>query len=132
MPTKLRAWFDTPYHPELDRQDATLQRAFAVVIYHVISADQVETDKEKQRFNAFFKTDFGLNDEQVSQLHDEASKFNGDFETYLEVLQEKLADFPGVELRLMRALNSMMTSHKFEPREYAAFERIRDALFPKV
>ena len=67
-------------------------------------------------YNDFFKNDFGLNDEQVSQLHSEASQFDGDFETYLEVLQEKLADFPGVELRLMRALNSMMTSTHSERR----------------
>ncbi|PWQ98833.1 TerB family tellurite resistance protein [Leucothrix pacifica] len=132
MPSKLRAWFDhlgTLDH--LDKQDTTLQRAFAVVIYHTITADDIETAKEKQRFASFFKQDFGLSDEQVSALHDEASRFDDDFEIYLDVLKEKIAVYPEIELKLMQVLNRMLTSHPFSEKEYEVFERIKLALFPK-
>ena len=130
MPSKLRAWFDHLGNLDhLDKQDATLKRAFAVVIYHTITADGVETDKEKERFASFFKYDFGLNDDQVSRLHDEASQFDGDFEIYLDVLKEKIAVYPEIELKLMQTLNGMLSSHSFNEKEYAVFERIKQALF---
>ncbi|PID46734.1 MAG: hypothetical protein CSB47_02465 [Proteobacteria bacterium] len=132
MPSKLRAWFDhlgTLEH--LDREDTTLQRAFAVVIYHTITADEIETSKEKQRFADFFRQDFGLSDEQVSKLHEEASRFDSDFEVYLDVLKEKISEYPEIELKLMQVLNRMLASHSFSRREFAVFERIQQALFPK-
>lgn len=131
MPSKLKAWFDhLGSLDHLNKKDATLQRAFAVVIYHTITADDIETSKEKKRFASFFKHDFGLTDEQISELHDEASRFDGDFEIYLDVLKEKIAIYPEIELKLMQTLNGMLSSHSFNEKEYAVFERIKLALFP--
>ena len=130
MPSRLRAWFDELGHLDhLNTEDTTLQRAFAVVIHHVIKADDVETEKEKNRFASFFKNDFGMNNEQIDQLHEEASQFDGEFDTYLDVLKEKISAYPEVELKLMQTLNSMMGTHKFSPKEFAVFENIRKALF---
>lgn len=132
MPSKLREWFDHLGHLDhLDTEDTRLQRAFAVVIYHTISADGVETDKEKQRFASFFKYDFGLTDEQVNTLHDEASRFDNEFEIYLDVLKEKISEFPEIELKLMQTLNLMISGHSFSEKEYEVFERIKLALFPE-
>lgn len=131
MPSKLKAWFDHFGNLEhLDKKDTTLQRAFAVVIYHTIIADDIETSQEKERFASFFKLDFGLTDAQVGELYEEASRFDSDFETYLDVLKEKIAIYPEIELKLMQTLNRMMSSHSFNEKEYAVFERIRVALFP--
>ena len=130
MPNKLKTWFDQVGHLDhLDRNDATLQRAFAVVIYHLIKSDDAETEKEKAKFSSFFKNDFDLDEKQINQLHEEASKFDGDFETYLAVLKEKISAYPEVELKLMQTLNSILTSQKFNVDEYGAFEDIKKALF---
>lgn len=132
MPSKLKAWFDhLGSLDHLDKKDVTLRRAFAVVIYHTIIADDIETSKEKQRFASFFKNDYGLTDEEITALYEEASRFDGDFEIYLDVLKEKITTYPEIELKLMRTLNSMMSSHGFNEKEFAVFERIKLALFPK-
>ena len=135
MPSRLRAWFDgLGAMDHLNREDTTLQRAFAVVIYHVIKANDIETSKEKARFSSFFKNDFGLDEKQIDQLHEEASQFDGDFETYLGVLKENISAYPEVELKLMQTLKSIMSSHKFDAKECEVFDCIRSALFggPKV
>ncbi|MEB8432957.1 TerB family tellurite resistance protein [Cocleimonas sp. KMM 6892] len=130
MPSKLREWFDELGHlNHLDKKDITLQRAFAVVIYHVINADKVETEKEKKRFSSFFKNDFSLDDLEIDQLHREASQFDKDFDTYLDVLKEKIGAYPEVELKLMQTLNSIMVTEGFNEKEFFEFEKIRDALF---
>ncbi len=129
MPSKLREWFDELGHLDhLDTKDQTLQKAFAVVIYHVINADAKETEKEKKRFSRFFENDFGLNDLEIYKLHQEASQFDKDFETYLDVLKEKIGAYPEVELKLMQTLNSIMVTQTFNEKEFAEFEKIRDAL----
>ena len=129
MPSKLREWFDELGHlNHLDKKDITLQRAFAVVIYHVINADKVETEKEKKRFSSFFKNDFSLDDLEIDQLHREASQFDKDFDTYLDVLKEKIGAYPEVELKLMQTLNSIMVTEGFNEKEFLEFEKIRDAL----
>ncbi|GAA0406023.1 hypothetical protein GCM10009133_13350 [Cocleimonas flava] len=130
MPSKLREWFDELGHlNHLDKKDITLQRAFAVVIYHVINADKVETEKEKKRFSSFFKNDFSLDNLEIDQLHREASQFDKDFDTYLDVLKEKIGAYPEVELKLMQTLNSIMVTEGFNEKEFLEFEKIRDALF---
>lgn len=130
MPNKLKAWFNEIGHLDhIDREDSTLQRAFAVVIFHVIKSDDVETSKEKQKFSNFFKNDFDLDDKQIDQLHEDASKFDSEFETYLAVLKEKISAYPDVELKLMQTLNTILTSQKFNVDEYGAFEDIKKALF---
>ena len=130
MANKLKAWFEKVGHLDhIDRNDTTLQRAFAVVIFHVIKSDDIETKKEKEKFANFFKNDFDLNDQQIDQLHDEASKFDSDFDTYLTVLKDKISAYPEVELKLMQTLNSIITSQKFNVDEYGAFEDIKKALF---
>ncbi len=130
MTNKLKAWFDQVGHLDhLDRNDTTLQRAFAVVIYHVIKGNDVETAKEKEKFAKFFKNDFDLDEKQIDQLHQEASQFDGEFETYLVVLKEKISAYPEVELKLMQTLSSIVTSQKFDVNEYEAFEEIKQALF---
>ncbi len=130
MPNKLKAWFDEVGHLDhLNKQDTTLQRAFAVVIYHVIKGDDVETRVEKEKFSSFFQHDFDLDDKQIDQLHEDASQFDGAFETYLAVLKEKISAYPEVELKLMQTLTSIVTSQKFDVDEYGAFEDIKQALF---
>lgn len=130
MPSKLREWFDELGHLDhLDVKDHTLQRAFAVVIYHVINADDIETERERKRFRDFFKNDYGLDDLGIYILHKEASKFDKDFDVYLDVLKEKIGAYPEVEAKLMKTLNSIMVTEKFNEKEYAEFEKIRDALF---
>ncbi len=130
MPSKLKAWFNEVGHLDhLDKSDTTLQRAFAVVIYHVIKGDGAETNKEKAKFSSFFKNDFDLDEQQIDQLYEEASNFDSDFETYLAVLKEKISAYPEVELKLMQTLNSILTTQKFNVDEYEAFEDIRQALF---
>ncbi len=130
MSNKLTAWFDEVGHLDhLDREDKILQRAFAVVIYHVIKGDDIETDKEKAKFSSFFKNDFDLDDKQIDQLHEDVSKFDSDFDTYLAVLKEKISAYPEVEVKLMKTLNSIVTSQKFNVDEYGAFEDIKQALF---
>ena len=132
MPSKLKAWFDhLGSLDHLDKKDITLRRAFAVVIYHTIIADDIETSKEKKRFASFFKNDFGLTDEEISELHEDASRFDGDFEIYLDVLKEKIAVYPEIELKLMQTLNGMLSSHSFNEKEFAVFEQIQQALFSK-
>ena len=130
MPQAMKAWFENVGHLDhLDRNDKTLQRAFAVVIYHVIKGDGAETQKEKQKFASFFKNDFDFDDEHIDVLHEEASQFDGEFETYLSVLKDKIADYPEVELKLMQTLNSILTTQKFNVDEYGVFEDIKRALF---
>ncbi len=129
MPSKLREWFDELGQLDhLDKKDHTLQRAFAVVIYHVINADDSETEKEKKRFSKFFENDFGLDDLEIYKLHEEASQFDKDFDTYLDVLKEKIGAYPEVELKLMQTLNSIMVTQTFNEKEFVEFEKIRDAL----
>ncbi len=129
MPSKLREWFDELGHLDhLNVEDHTLQRAFAVVIYHVINADKIETDREKKRFSEFFLNDFGLDDLEIYKLHKEASQFDKDFDTYLDVLKEKIGAYPEVEVKLLKTLNSIMVTQKFNKEEFAEFEKIRDTL----
>ncbi|MEH6456530.1 MAG: TerB family tellurite resistance protein [Cocleimonas sp.] len=130
MTNKIKMWFDELGHLDhLNKKDTILQKAFAVVIYHVIKSDDIETSIEKAKFSSFFKNDFDLDEKQIDQLHEEASKFDDDFETYLAVLIEKISEYPEVELKLMQTLNSIVSSQKFNVDEYGVFEDIKKALY---
>ncbi len=132
MSLKLKAWFDKLVHLDhLNTEDETLKRAFAVVIFHVIKADNKETDKEKQRFVEFFKDDFELKEDEIEQLHEDASQFDDHYENYLDILKEKISAYPEVEMKLMRNLNSILSSQKFSKEEFEVFEEVTQKLFSK-
>lgn len=130
MIEELKTWFKNHQtNDTLDKEDVTLQKAFAIVINHVINANGKETRGEHQQFNAFFKYDFDLGDAQIQELHETASQFDNDFEAYLDVLKDELSDAPAVKLRLMQTIDNILQSGSVENSELDAFEQVRKALY---
>ncbi len=130
MIAELKAWFNQHQNMDgIDKHDIILQKAFAIVLYHVIKADGVETEDERKRFTSFFKHDFNLDEANIHKLHKRASTFDGKFDVYLEVLKEEISDLPSVKLTLMQNINNIMQKGKFNEQEFEVFEQIRRALY---
>lgn len=130
MIKELKDWFKHhQVNDKYNRDDTTLQKAFAIVINHVIKANNVETTGERKQFTAFFKYAFDLDDARIRELHDKASQFDSEFEAYLDVLKDELKDAPAIKLRLMQTIDNVLQSGTFDSRELEAFEQVRKALY---
>lgn len=130
MLTKLKSWLENlDQDDDLDKHDTKVQKIFAIVIFHVIKADGVESEKEKEQFSTYFEGQFELDEKAVTQLYEDVSVLEGDFDYHLKALQELIGNSPGIKVKLMHAINTLIQSDKIDDREYRVFDRIKDSLF---
>ena len=108
-------------------QEKSTKEAYAVLLYAIIAKDGSVSIKEREKFDNFFQNEFSLNDNEVADLFDFATK-EIDYKKYIDILKASLQDNPMQKLNFLQYLNQTVISDGIEDIEYEIFEEIRDAL----
>ena len=130
----LKHWFDS-----LGQQgrlfehsdDELLHSALASVLYHVISADQVDARK-KHEFKRIPQQEFDLEDEQVAHLYRAARATSSDVHADLHTLNFYLKPNPAIRMTFMRNLLQLIDVEGVHPRELELFYETLHEVFPEV
>ncbi len=115
-------------HPD----DEAIHVALASVLYHIISADHVENDKEKHQFSLIMSCEFDLGDEQISDLYRYVKTLQSDLDTDLNTVNEYLKTSPHLRMNLMSKLNHLIAVDGVESSELQIFNDAMGVLFPEL
>jgi len=104
-----------------------LQDSFAVVICGIIKSDGIISDNEREKFDGFFIKEFGLSQDELDTLFENAIKSNN-YDEHITLLKEGFSGQPMQTMHFMKFLNETILSDGIGENEYALFERVRDGL----
>ncbi len=107
-------------------ENKALAEAFANVICAVIYKDSKVSSTEKEKFFAFFKEEFGLNETEIEPLLKENSR---NIQEDLTLVKEAFANNISQKAKFMQYLNGLIYADGVENGEYEVFEMIREELF---
>jgi len=131
----LREWFDKMFSGEtLFQENEEFNRiALASLLFHVINADGVETDKEKRKFQQIMTEQFvDLEPAAVAELYRRVKASESDLATDLNTLRTRLKDSPNVRRSLMSTLNKMVNVDGVSPKELEVFQEATRVMFPEA
>lgn len=112
--------------------DEVVHVALASLLYHVIAADQFESDKEKKLFSKILQTEFGLNSEQVGLLYSYVKPLKSDLRSDLNTLNHYLKNKPGLRMNFMKKLNQLIDIDGINSKELEIFNDAMQVFFPDI
>lgn len=131
----LKHWFENLQkesklfdHPEAE----LIHVALASLLYRIISADEFESAKEKQKFKLILSEEFDLTDIQISELFDRAKNLKSDLKTDLDTIQEYLKKKPSLRMSLMNKLNQLICIDGVRTNEIEIFYNTMKVIFPDI
>ena len=131
----LKHWFDSLEnesklfnHPD----DEALHIALASLLHHIISADKLESEKEKHKFSAILKEEFDLNDDQIRHLYAHTKTTSTDLKSDLQTIKEHLKDNPALRMRFMEKINQLIDIDKVQETELDMFYETMHVIFPDI
>ncbi len=113
-------------HPE----DEKLHIALACLLYHIISADQHSSNKEKQLFSSILSHEFDLTQAQVKALYEKAQTLKSELKTDLHTISEYLKESPSKRMAFMNKLNQLIMLDGVKSNEISIFYDAMRELFP--
>ena len=131
----LKHWFDSLEkesklfnHPE----DEAIHIALASLLHHIISADNLESEKEKHKFSSILKEEFDLNDDQINHLYEHTKATSNDLKSDLQTIDEHLKSNPALRMRFMEKLNQLIDIDKVKESELDMFYETMHVIFPDI
>jgi len=113
-------------------RDEAVRTALASVLFHIISADSLESAKEKAKFEQILTSEFGLDHAAVAHLYRNVHTLESDLQTDLQTLKEHLKDNPNARMSLMQKLNHLVSLDGVDARELAVFNEAVALMFPEL
>lgn len=131
----LKHWFENHQensslfdHPEQE----IVHIALASLLYHIISIDERESDKEKRDFRNILADEFDLTDKQITGLYSYVKTLKSDIKIDLETIKEHLSDNPNLRMRLMSKLIHLISVGGVDTKEIETFYDAMKAIFPDI
>lgn len=112
--------------------DHVLHVALASLLYHIIKADRIESEKERQLFSDMLKEECGLNDDQTKHLYQRAKSLHSDVHNDLETINLYLKDNPVLRKRFMDKLNQLINIDWVRDSELETFNEALHVFFPDI
>ena len=112
--------------------DQVLHVALASLLFHIISADRIESPKERQLFAEILKDECGLDDEQARHLYARAKSLGSSVHDDLETINHYLKDNPMLRQRFMEKLNRLIDIDWVKESELEAFNEALRVFFPDI
>ena len=115
-------------HPD----DEAVHIALASLLHHIISADNLESTKEKHKCTSILKEEFNLNDEQIDHLYEHTKATSSDLKTDLQIINEHLKDKPALRMHFMEKINQLIDIDSVKERELDIFYETMHVIFPEI
>jgi uncharacterized tellurite resistance protein B-like protein len=115
-------------HPD----DEAIHVALASLLYHIISADNLASDKEKHKFFAILHDEFELTQQQVSSLYTFVKTLNTDLRRDLDTVNHYLRENPHVRMTFMSKLNQLIAVDGVKNSELEVFYDAMKVIFPEI
>ena len=115
-------------HPD----DETVHIALASLLHHIISADNLESAKEKHKFSSILKEEFNLNDEQIEHLYEHTKATSSDLKSDLKAINEHLKDKPALRMHFMEKINQLIDIDSVKESELDIFYETMHVVFPEI
>ncbi len=131
----LKSWFDSIQdesqlfnHPD----EEAIHVALASVLYHIISADNLESENEKHKFSTIMNKEFSLTNVQISNLYSYVKALKSDLKADLLTVNEYLKDNPNQHMILMGKLNQLIALNGVKSNELEIFYEAMKVFFPQL
>ena len=131
----LKHWFDSLgkesklfNHPD----DEAIHIALASLLHHIISADNLESEKEIHKFSSILKQEFDLNDEQIKHLYQHTKATSSDLQSDLRTINEYLKDNPKLRMHFMEKINQLIDIDQVKESELDVFYETMRVVFPEI
>ncbi len=105
-----------------------IKDTLAVLMTHIMLADNKITKKENEKILGFFQQEFNMSSEETHELFNSIVENIGEFEVYLDALNRTLANDLTAKSRIMQHLNSLIICDGCIDAEYHVFETIKNSL----
>jgi uncharacterized tellurite resistance protein B-like protein len=112
--------------------DEAIHVALASLLYHVISSDGVESEKEKHGFAKIMKKEFTLNDAQIASLYKQVKMLNHDSADDLHTINQYLKKNPTTRMLSMKKLIQLISLDGVNSKELEYFTKAKSTLFPEL
>jgi len=122
----------TEGHVFKNSEDDPIHIALASLLCHIVTADGVESAKEKEKFCEIMQSEFNLDKVQVGILYAYAKEKNTNLESDLQVINQYLKDQPVLRMQFMDKLNRLIISDGLKNQELALFNKAMKAIFPEI
>lgn len=131
----LRSWFNS-----LDQQcqlfdnadDESIHIALASLLYHIISADKLPSEREKHKFSLILQEEFGLSNHQVLSLYQYVQTLQTDFHDDLKTIDEHLQQKPYLRMTFMQKLIQLISVDGVTNSEMDIFNDAMNVVFPEL
>lgn len=135
MFTSLKHWLAT-----LDKESQlfvhadseVIHVALASLLYHIISADNVENSREKNEFRLIMANEFKLSEQQIMALYRYVKTLKSDLTSDLLTVNDYLKDNPNLRMTFMRKLNQLIGVDGVDNEELNIFYEAMKVVFPDV
>lgn len=131
----LKHWFESLdeksklfNHPD----EEAIHIALASVLYHIISADDLASEKEKHKFALIMRNEFDLTEQQISNLYHHVKTLKSDLIADLETINEYLKSNPYLRMTLMNKLNQVIATDGVKSNELEIFYEAMKVFFPDL
>ncbi len=135
MLESFKKWFES-YDGEVSQfnhaEDETIHVALASLLYHIISADDLASDKEKHKFSSILHEEFNLDEEQVSHLYSFVKTLQTDLRSDLNTVNLYLKEKPHLRMDFMSKLNQLIAVDGVKTNELEIFHDAMKVIFPEV
>ena len=106
--------------------------ALASLLYHIISADNVENSREMNEFKLIMANEFKLSEQQIMVLYSYVKTLKSDLKSDLLTVNDYLKDNPNMRMTLMRKLNQLIDVDGVDNDEFNIFYEAMEVIFPDV
>ena len=106
----------------------TIKNILAVLMISVVKADKKTTKDEQLKVLSFYKSEFGMSEDETIDLFNSASSNEEEFNLSLTELKEILSNDLQTKAKVLGHLNSLIICDGCVDEEYDLFEGIREYL----
>lgn len=114
------------------QDDEAVHIALASLLHHIISADNLESAKEKHKFSTILKEEFNLNDEQIDHLYEHTKATSSDLKSDLQTINQHLKDKPALRMHFMEKINQLIDIDRVKESELEIFYETLHVVFPEI